>query len=112
MPTVVVNFPNALVFVQPESEIIVRNDIIPNRRVIPPTLNGISKSDSVTGKGKPSVVSIRTFVIENTVTKKKLAANTAAFKMVRDKRVLVSETKKFATTAIENPANNELITII
>ena len=108
----VVNIPIFFDFVQPDKEIIVIKDITPKRSVTPPISDGTLKSPSVILRGNPSVVIIRIFVIANTETKKKLAAKTADFIIFLVKRVFVSETKKFAITAMENPPNKELITII
>ncbi len=109
---VVVNLPIFLDLVQPAKEIIVIKDIIPKRNVIPPIIDGIIKSPFVILRGNPFVVIIRIFVIANTEVKKKLAAKIVAFIIFLDKRVFVSDTKKFAITVMENPLSNELITII
>ncbi len=108
----VVNLPNFFDFVHPDSEIIVIKEIIPIKKEIPPTSLGNIKSSTETLNGNPSVVIIRILVIENNAIKKKLAAIVANFIIFLIKRLLVSETKKLATTAIEKPASNELITMI
>jgi hypothetical protein len=108
----VVNLPRFFDLVHPDSEIIVIKEIIPIRKEITPTSLGNIKSSPETLNGNPSVVIIRILVIENNAIKKKLAAIVANFIIVLIKRLLVSETKKLATTAIEKPANNELITMI
>ncbi len=109
---VVVNFPIFLDLVHPAKAIIVIKDIIPKRNVKPPIIDGVTKSPTFILEGNPLVVIIRTFVIANTETKNKLAANTADFIKNLYKGVLVSDTKKFAITVIENPPINELITIM
>ncbi|MCP4124868.1 MAG: hypothetical protein GY751_24260 [Bacteroidetes bacterium] len=105
----VVNLPNCLDFVQPDKEIIKIKDSIPRKNAIPPTIDGINKLSSVIFNGNPSVVIMSTFVMANTDTRKELAAKTEAFNMVLDSRVFISDTKKFAITAMENPPSNELI---
>ena len=99
-PMIVVNFPNFLDLVQPAKAINTVKDIIPKSNVSPPIVDGIINSAFVIFRGNPFVVIINIFVIANTEIKKELAAKTAAFIMFLDKRVFVSETKKFATTAI------------
>ncbi len=111
-PIIVVNFPNFLDLVQPDKDIKTVKDIIPKSNVSPAIVDGIVKSPFVILRGNPFVVIIKIFVIANTEIKKKLAAETAAFIIFLDKEVFVSETNKFATTAIEKPPNNELISII
>ncbi len=108
----VVNLPKFFDLVHPDNEIIVIKEIIPIKKEIPPISLGNIKSSPETLNGNPSVVIIRILVIENNAIKKKLAAVTANFIIFLTKRLLVSETKKLATTAIEKPANNELIIII
>ena len=112
IPTTVVNLPILFDLVHPDKAIIVIKEIIPKKRAIPPAIDEKLNSASVTLRGNPSVVIIKIFVIANTDTKKKLAANTAAFMILLDKGVFDSETKKFAITVMENPPNKELISII
>jgi len=112
IPTAVVNLPIFFDLVQPASEIKVIRETIPARSENAPTSREILKLVSVTVRGKPSVVIIRTFVIANTEIKKKQADKTAVFMIYLNKRVSVADTNIFATTAIENPANKELMTII
>jgi len=108
----VVNLPIFFDLVQPDKEIMVIKDIIPKINAIPPIIDGVIKSPFFISIGNPFVVIIRIFVIANTEIKKKLAAKTEAFIIDLDKRVFISDTKKFAITAMENPPNKELISII
>jgi hypothetical protein len=108
----VVNIPIFFDLVHPDNEIIVIKEIIPKIKEIIPTSFGKYKSSAETLKGYPSVVRIIILVIENNVIKKKLAAVVANIIILFNKRPFVSEIKKLATTAMENPANNEHITII
>ena len=111
-PAIEVNIPISFDLVQPDSAMIVISERIPKKRAKPPIIEEAFRFVRDTSRGKPSVVIIITFVIANRETRKKLAARTEAFMIVRDKRVLVSETKRFAITAIEKPPSNELIAII
>ncbi len=112
IPMAVVNLPVFFDLVQPAKEIRVINDIIPKKNEITPTSLGSNKSLSITFRGYPVVVFIRSVVIAKTETKKKLAADVDTIMIFFDKRVLTSDTKRFAITAIENPPSNELIIII
>ncbi|CAL67199.1 membrane protein [Christiangramia forsetii KT0803] len=112
IPIVVVNRPNFFDLVQPAREIMAISETIPKRNKITPTILGSIKSVCITFIGYPSVVIIRSFVIAKTVIKNEPAAKVAVIIIIFDKRVFVSETKRFAITAIENPPSNELIVII
>ncbi len=98
--------------VHPDNEIIVSKEIIPKIKEIIPTSFGNIKSFADILKGYPSVVLIIILVIENNVIKNKLAAVVAKIIILFINPPLASEIRKLATTEIENPANNELITII
>lgn len=112
IPTMVVNLPNCFDLVQPDSEIMVMRQIMPTKKVVPPIREVVDNSRAVIFSGNPFVVIINTLVIANTDTKKKPAAKTATFIIFLDKRVLVSETKRLAITAMENPLNKELISMV
>lgn len=110
--TIDVNIPIFFDLVHPDNAINIFKDTIPNSSENPPIFAGSNKSPFVILKGNPSVVIIKIFVKANTEIKKKLAAKTETFNIFLDKRVLVSETKRFATIAIEKPPKSELIIII
>ena len=112
IPITVVNIPIFLDLVQPAKEIIVINEIIPDRKVLTPIIRGNFKSLCLTSIGYPLVVIISTPVIAKTVIKKKQAANIEAIIIFLVRRVFVLETNRLATTAIENPASKELIVIV
>ena len=111
-PTIVVRIPIFFDFVQPDKEIIVNREIIPNKNEITPIdLKGV-KSPISTFMGYPSVVIIIILVIANRLIRKKQAAKIEVPIIMFVNRFFVSDTKKFAMIAIENPPSNELIVII
>jgi hypothetical protein len=111
-PIIVVNIPIFFDFVQPDKEIIINKEMIPNRNEKKPiTLVGV-KSSLITSVGYPCVVIIRIFVMAKRVIRKKHAAKIDAPIILLVNLDFVSDTKKFAIIAIENPPSNEVIVII
>ena len=111
-PIAVVNLPIFLDLVHPAKEITEVNEMIPKRKKIAPVVRGNNKSSLITLKGYPSVVIRSNLVIAKTVMRKKLAAKVDATIMLLDNLVFISDTKRLAITAIENPPSKELINII
>src|SRR5690606_3820550 len=77
-----------------------------------PTLLGNIKSLSIIFRGFPIVVFIRILFIEKTVIKKKQEAKAETIIIFLNNLVLVLDTKRFATIAIENPPSKALIVSI
>lgn len=112
VPIVVVKIPVFFDFVQPEREINVVSANKPIRNVIIPIVRGIKKSSSVIFfKYPPGVVTIDIFVMAKIDTKKQPAEIVAVFNKRLFNLLFRSETIRFATIAIENPLNRELIKI-
>ncbi|MDB9954244.1 hypothetical protein OAD49_01645 [Flavobacteriaceae bacterium] len=112
IPIAVVNLPIFFDLVHPAKEITDVNERIPKRKKNPPVVRGNNKSSLTTLKGNPSVVIRSSLVIAKTVIKKKLAAKVDAIIILLDNRVFISDTKRLAIIAIENPPSKELINIV
>lgn len=97
--------------VQPDNAINTDNERIPSKKAAEATILGITKSLLSKFSGLPSVVKITILVIAKTDIRKQAAAIVVTFKILLEILSSVLVTNRFAITAIENPLNNELITI-
>jgi len=112
-PTIVVNRPSFLDFVQPDNEIMTVNEKSPIRKVSMPINLGTAKSVAVTSLTyPPGVVIIEIWIMAKTVTRKQPEDSVAHFKIRSVSSVVLSETNKLATMVIENPLNKELIRMV
>ena len=109
---IVVILPIVFDLTQPTEEIIAINDMVPNKKVIAPSVRWKVRSLLTTLYGYPTVVIIITDVHANIETRNKPAAKVAKTIMYFDNLVFRSEINKFAITRIENPPSRELIKTI
>ncbi len=102
--------PTFLDFVQPDNPIIVANEKSPTKKVTIAIVLEYWKSLTVTFlKIPPGVVFIVISTNAKTVTRNQPADKVAALRIRLVNLSFLSETIKFATIAIENPLNKELI---